>query len=163
MVGIICLALAIPLARRKIPMNVWYGVRIQKAFQSERLWYEINAFFGRKMIRASVAVLVAGFSILLIPVKAIDNPLLLVPVLILESLGPMLIFTVIAAMRTVEHAATLAPEDPTSPVRPDVGYTPEPDGNNGWIYVLISLLVFQLLVFLPFVVFAISRYQAAQK
>src|SRR2546422_11326475 len=46
-VGLLTAGLAIPLVRRKVPMNRVYGVRIAKAFASDRDWYEINAYGGK--------------------------------------------------------------------------------------------------------------------
>src|SRR2546427_9177847 len=47
-VGLSTAGLAIPLVIRKVPMNRVYGVRIAKAFASDRDWYEINAYGGER-------------------------------------------------------------------------------------------------------------------
>ncbi|MBI5248583.1 MAG: SdpI family protein [Desulfomonile tiedjei] len=46
-IGLLTTAIAIPLVLRKVPMNRFYGVRIPKAFESDRNWYDINAYGGR--------------------------------------------------------------------------------------------------------------------
>lgn len=58
--ALVALALAIPLARRRVPMNTWYGVRFPRSFESEELWYRINEFGGRLMIRWSLLLLLIG-------------------------------------------------------------------------------------------------------
>lgn len=48
--ALLVVAVAIPLVRRKVKMNSLYGVRVPKAFISEKAWYELNAFGGRLML-----------------------------------------------------------------------------------------------------------------
>ncbi len=45
--GLLLVLMAIPLILRRVPMNPGYGIRIRKAFASERNWYEINAYGGK--------------------------------------------------------------------------------------------------------------------
>ena len=54
--AILIAALAVPLIRRKVRMNGWYGVRIQAAFQSEHAWYDINHYGGRLLLVWSAAI-----------------------------------------------------------------------------------------------------------
>ena len=61
-IGLTSILLAIPLIRRKVPMNRLYGVRVPKAFASERNWYEINAYGGRLLLVFGLFVL--GFGVL---------------------------------------------------------------------------------------------------
>ncbi len=46
-IGLLIALFAIPLIMRKIPMNHLYGIRIRKAFISNRNWYELNAYGGK--------------------------------------------------------------------------------------------------------------------
>ncbi len=48
--AVLITAICIPLVKRKIRMNPWYGVRIPKSFESEENWYNINAYGGKRMI-----------------------------------------------------------------------------------------------------------------
>jgi hypothetical protein len=65
-VALIAIALSVPLIRRKIPMNDWYGMRIPAAFESDERWYEINAYGGRILLGWGVGVaLIAGAGLLL--------------------------------------------------------------------------------------------------
>lgn len=48
--GLLVAGLAIPLALEWVPMNRIYGVRIPKAFISERHWFAINAFGGKLLL-----------------------------------------------------------------------------------------------------------------
>lgn len=49
---------AVPLIRRKVGMNPWYGVRIPAAFASSESWFDLNQYGGRLLLRwgCSIAV-----------------------------------------------------------------------------------------------------------
>ncbi len=53
-------ALSLPLIRRRVPMNPFYGARFPKSFQSDDLWYRINEHAGRVLLRWSVVVAILG-------------------------------------------------------------------------------------------------------
>lgn len=46
-IGLCMTAFAAPLVLRKVPMNSVYGIRIPKAFKSDRNWYDINVYGGK--------------------------------------------------------------------------------------------------------------------
>lgn len=48
--GLLLVALAIPLMRRRIQPNGWYGVRVTATFADEWVWYEANARSGRDLM-----------------------------------------------------------------------------------------------------------------
>ena len=66
-VSILFIALSIPLVKRKVKMNPWYGVRIPKAFESEESWYKINAYGGKRLIFWSLLLLLIGIAAFFIP------------------------------------------------------------------------------------------------
>lgn len=43
-----------PLARRLVPPNHWYGVRVPETMRDRDRWYEVNALCGTRMIRAGL-------------------------------------------------------------------------------------------------------------
>ena len=49
-------AVALPMIRRRVPMNYVYGARFPKAFKSDDLWYRINEHAGRVIMRWSVVI-----------------------------------------------------------------------------------------------------------
>lgn len=61
---VVVVPLAIPMARRKIPPNPFYGFRTPKTFSSEAIWYEANAYSGKALCIAGVVSL-AGLLALL--------------------------------------------------------------------------------------------------
>jgi hypothetical protein len=58
--GLAALLVSIPLVLRKIPMNRWYGIRVQRAFLSEALWYDINAYGGKWFFAFGLFLLAFG-------------------------------------------------------------------------------------------------------
>jgi hypothetical protein len=64
--GLISIALAIPLIRRRVKPNDFYGVRLPAAFVSEEAWFDLNEFGGRLLARwgASLCVWAVGVAIL---------------------------------------------------------------------------------------------------
>ena len=65
--GLLFLAVSMPLARRRIPMNHWYGFRIRAAFESQDRWYAVNEYGGRLMARWSFLLIVVGAAGWLVP------------------------------------------------------------------------------------------------
>jgi len=61
-IGLLTTALAVPLACRMVPMNRYVGIRIPKAFESERLWYDINAYGGKLLLVYGVALTLFGIA-----------------------------------------------------------------------------------------------------
>lgn len=59
-IGILTVALAIPLVMRKVPMNRWYGVRLPKAFRSDRNWYDINCYGGKLLLAFGLLLTLFG-------------------------------------------------------------------------------------------------------
>jgi len=60
--ALVAIPLAIPLCRRKIRMNGFYGVRLARSFESDELWYRINEYGGRRLILWSFGLI--GFGVL---------------------------------------------------------------------------------------------------
>lgn len=65
--GLVLIALAVPLVRRRVRMNRWYGVRIPKAYASEANWYAINEVGGRWLAGAGAVLALIGLGIVLRP------------------------------------------------------------------------------------------------
>lgn len=47
-VGLLLIAVSVPLKNRKVGMNGLYGVRIPHSFESEESWYSLNEYFGKR-------------------------------------------------------------------------------------------------------------------
>lgn len=98
--GCVFIGLAIPLVRRKIPRNSWYGVRIRKAFQSDELWYDINAYGGREFIIWSIPIVLTGIACFFFPLDE-SSPY---PLVLALSVGSVVLFSMVAMIRTLKYA-----------------------------------------------------------
>lgn len=67
LIGLLLIAVSIPLILQRIKMNAWYGVRIPKAFESESNWYAINRVGGRWMAGAGLVLTAIGAFVLVRP------------------------------------------------------------------------------------------------
>ncbi len=66
-VGVLIVAVCIPLLMRRIKMNRWYGFRIKKSFESEENWYEVNEMGARIFIVWSFLLILGGLSAFFAP------------------------------------------------------------------------------------------------
>ncbi len=58
--ALVFIGLAIPLIKRKIPMNYIYGARFKASFKSDKNWYEINEYGGKALFLVSIPILIYG-------------------------------------------------------------------------------------------------------
>lgn len=54
--ALVTIVAAVPLIRRRVKMNHWYGVRIPAAFASEEAWYDINHHGGRLLLYWGISI-----------------------------------------------------------------------------------------------------------
>lgn len=65
--GLLTIAISLPLIARKVRRNLVYGIRTPLAFSSEENWYRVNHIGGKLFLRAGIATLVVGAIGFLIP------------------------------------------------------------------------------------------------
>lgn len=58
--ALLCAGLGLPMLRRQVAPNPWYGVRFKRCYESDELWYAINEYGARTMLWWSLPVLVCG-------------------------------------------------------------------------------------------------------
>jgi hypothetical protein len=68
-VGVLIIAVSIPLQKNKIRMNCWYGMRFRRSFESDENWYKINRYGARRMIQWSIVIIVIGILTFLLPLE----------------------------------------------------------------------------------------------
>jgi uncharacterized membrane protein len=96
--GLLLIALALPLFLRKMPPNRWYGVRVPATFADEAVWYEANALSGRDLIVLGVLQVLAAT---LLPA------LLSEPVYVFVNLALMLAGSIVFGIAAVVRANRL--------------------------------------------------------
>jgi len=98
-VSLLLVALAVPLALRLVPRNCVYGFRTRATMANDELWLSANAYFGQRLIVATVfGCAVAVITYLLFPLPK-D---LIVPITVLCLALPSLIVT-LATVRFVRR------------------------------------------------------------
>lgn len=60
-VGVTLALLALPLMRRRVPPNVFYGLRVPATFRDRSVWYDANAASGRDLLVFGVTLVAAAF------------------------------------------------------------------------------------------------------
>lgn len=65
--GLLLALISMPLIARKVPPNQLYGFRVRRTLEDPRVWYDANAYAGRCLQRAGIAIAVACVALYLIP------------------------------------------------------------------------------------------------
>ena len=59
--GLLLIGLSVPLIRRKVRPNAWYGFRVRQTLADPEVWYAANAYAGKYLLGIGViTVLTAG-------------------------------------------------------------------------------------------------------
>ena len=66
-IGILVIALSIPLLMGRVPMNRWYGTRLPESYTSEANWYAVNRYGAIRMTWYGIAVILVGVAVLRVP------------------------------------------------------------------------------------------------
>jgi SdpI/YhfL family protein len=90
-VGSIMFATCLPLIKRKVPMNRFYGIRVREAFRSKERWLDINAYGGRQFAVWSLPIIITGILGLLLPTHLVFIYIpIAIGVIILSALIPLI-------------------------------------------------------------------------
>ena len=60
LVGVLMIALALPMILRRVPPNGFYGLRVPATFKDEQVWYDANAAAGRDLLVLGMLVILFG-------------------------------------------------------------------------------------------------------
>jgi hypothetical protein len=102
-IAFLIILVSLPLIKRKIKMNGFYGVRIKKSYESEKNWYNINAYGGKQLTFWSIPLIIAGIVCFFIPI--IDTNQILVQIVM--GVLPISICIIIALARIKAYAKKL--------------------------------------------------------
>ncbi len=70
--GAVLVALSLPMIRRKVPPNPWYGFRVRQTQEDPATWYAANEYAGKGLAWVGVCALVAPPLIALWPNLSLD-------------------------------------------------------------------------------------------
>jgi uncharacterized membrane protein len=66
-VGLLLIAVAVPLIRGRVRRNLLYGFRTPKTLSDDSIWFPANEYAGRKFLKAGVITSAAAVVLDLIP------------------------------------------------------------------------------------------------
>jgi uncharacterized membrane protein len=84
-IGILFIVLALPLLRRKVPPNHFYGLRVGETMENEKVWYEANARSAKDLIRLGLGIIVISSALFFLPWKDPNHYILTCCVLLLAA------------------------------------------------------------------------------
>lgn len=67
--GTLSILLSLPLIKRRIPRNSFYGMRFPQSYQFDEAWFKINTFGGKQMLQWSLAIIATGTLTLFLPLQ----------------------------------------------------------------------------------------------
>lgn len=94
--GLLLMGLAVPLIRRKIAPNGWYGFRIPRTLNDPEAWYRANAVAGRWLFATGTVTVIAAVVLALLPLSVDAYALSCTAVI-----GVMLAITFIQSFRSL--------------------------------------------------------------
>lgn len=83
-----CIVMSIPLLKGHVKMNKIYGIRVRKAFESEEMWYKVNAYGAKRIIIWQLPLFVVGIVCFFIPIRGEQD----LPWLIAFLLAPVVVW-----------------------------------------------------------------------
>lgn len=104
--GLLLIALAVPLIRRKVPPNAWYGFRVPQTWSDPEIWYAANAHAGKYLLAVGVITVLAAIVLYLVPGISLDAYALACAGIILAALT-------VCAIRCFRYLAKLKLESDT--------------------------------------------------
>jgi SdpI/YfhL protein family len=71
--GVLLMALSVPLVWRKVPPNGIYGFRVSKSLNNPQVWYEVNAYSGKRLFWTGLMTVIASVALYQVPGISIDS------------------------------------------------------------------------------------------
>ena len=65
--GAIFIGISIPLIKRKVPPNGWYGFRVRRTLDDPNVWYPVNAYAAWRLLWVGVATMIVAITAFFLP------------------------------------------------------------------------------------------------
>jgi len=65
--GLLLSVLAVPLIRRKVRLNAWYGFRVRQTLTAPDVWYAANAYAGKCLLVVGVIIVLTAVGLYRVP------------------------------------------------------------------------------------------------
>lgn len=116
-IGLLMVALAIPLILGRVPPNTWYGFRIRLTLDDPRIWYPANRYAAWLLLAVGGLTIVAALVLAVVPGMAAEAYGLWMSAIMMAGVLLCLVLSVRYARRL---AAELGHD-----VEPDAGLDPK--------------------------------------
>ena len=94
-IGALVVLIAIPLIRRMVPPNGFYGFRVPQTLNDPATWYAVNAHLGRRLIWDGVLMIAAAVVCYRIPGMGKDSYAWTILAVLVVAMG----YTVVSSIR----------------------------------------------------------------
>jgi len=98
--GTLLALLSIPLMRRKIPPNWFYGFRTQKTIDNPQLWYVVNQYSARRLFWTAIVFVATAVGLYFVPWFGLDE-------YAMACLGVFAVGMTITIVQTVNYLRSL--------------------------------------------------------
>jgi hypothetical protein len=71
--GLLLIGLSLPLIQRRVRPNTWYGFRARRTLENPTIWYDVNAYAGRRLLISGIITTVAAVVLYFLPGLTIDG------------------------------------------------------------------------------------------
>lgn len=71
--GLVLIGISIPLIQRRIKPNYWYGFRTRRTLSDPVLWYDVNAYAGKRFLVSGIISTIAAIVLYFIPGLTVDG------------------------------------------------------------------------------------------
>jgi hypothetical protein len=65
--GLLLIGISVPLIQRRIKPNYWYGFRTKRTLNDPAIWYEVNAYAGKRLLVCGLITTSAAIVLYFIP------------------------------------------------------------------------------------------------
>jgi hypothetical protein len=65
--GLLLAGLSVPLIRRRIGPNPWYGFRVRQTLDDPAVWYPVNAYAAKGLLAVGLGISTAALLLYLVP------------------------------------------------------------------------------------------------
>jgi uncharacterized membrane protein len=106
--GLLLIGLSVPLIRRKVRPNGWYGFRVPQTRVDPDIWYAANAYAGKHLLGVGVVTVLTAVGLYRVPGITLDTYALACAGIILAALA-------VCVIQCFRYLAKLTQESDTTP------------------------------------------------
>lgn len=98
-VGLLYIAIGIPLLRGRVKPNSWYGCRTRKTLADETVWYAVNRVTGRYMIVSGTLLIISSLVVFALRSRMNSTQAALILLVVLISSVGMMVMKSLQAQK----------------------------------------------------------------